>query len=88
MKVSQYYDYMEPGSFYRSSKGNGSNKKYKNRGKRDQRDKRVKTLWKRCNMATVGQTTPEYRRQRREINAARKRWISTLEEITQRGGAP
>lgn len=83
MLFSQYYN--EPGSFYRSLKGNGYRKKSNKQGKRsDKRDKRIKTMWKRRPNVIVKQTTAEYRIYRREMNAARKRWARTLDELKQR----
>ena len=83
MKFSQYYT--EPGSFHRSEKGRGSRKKSNRRGNKvDNRDKRVKTMWKRRPNVIAKQTTAEYRIYRREMNAARKHWIRTLDEIKQR----
>lgn len=83
MQFSQYYD--KPGSFHRSLKGNGSRKKSNKQGKRtDKRDKRIKTMWKRYPKVIAKQTTVEYRIYRRVMNAARKRWTRTLDEIKQR----
>lgn len=83
MQFLQYYD--EPGSFYRSGKGRGSHKKSNRRGKKvGNLDKRIKTIWKRRPNVIAKQTTAEYRIYRREMNAVRKCWTRTLDELRQR----